>query len=214
MQRLVRLSILMMVFVTPAVAQDSTTNTTQTTTTQTTSTTQTTTKVTATSPSKTEISGGFTLNRYYEITGTTTSMPGWYGDVEHNIIQRWLGAEIQGVGGYTNQGALGNLSVYTLMAGPAFYPFGHRRITPFAHVLIGEGYYRNAIAPSTGFPAQTITHTSLAWAGGGGLDYRVTRKLSIRLAQFDYTELKFMPGTVHENDMRISGGIVYHFGGK
>jgi hypothetical protein len=216
MQRLVRLSFLLMLFVVPAIAQDSTAPPAPdvaATKAPDASAKQTAPPPAPAKPSKTEISGGFTFHRYYEVTSSTTSMPGWYGDVEHNIIQRWLGAEIQGSGGYKSQGVLGNLQIYTLMAGPTFYPFGHRKITPFAHVLLGEGYYRNSIPASTGFPAQLNTHASFAWAGGAGLDLRVSRHLGVRIVQFDYALTKFFGGTVHENDMRFSCGIVYHFGG-
>jgi len=217
MQRLVRLSFLLMLFVMPAMAQDSTAPPAPDV--PAAKAPDASAKKTApppapTSPSKTEISGGFMLHRYYEVTGSTITMPGWYGDVEHNIIQRWLGAEIQGAGGYKNQGTPGTLSIYTLMAGPTFYPLGHRKITLFAHILAGEGYYKNSISPSIGFPAQINTHTSFAWAGGAGLDLKVSKHLAVRVAQFDYAETKFFGGTIHENDMRISAGIVYHLGGR
>jgi hypothetical protein len=217
MQRLVRLSLLLMLFIVPVMAQDSTAPPAPdvpATKAPDTAAKQTAPPKALTKPSKTEISGGFTIHRYYEVTGSTTTMPGWYGDVEHNIIQRWLGAEIQGSGGYKSQGVQGDLQIYTLMVGPTFYPFGHRKITPFAHVLLGEGYYWNSIPASTGFPAQVNTHTSFAWAGGGGLDLRISRHLGVRIVQFDYAETKFFSGTVHENDMRVSVGIVYHFGGN
>jgi hypothetical protein len=164
--------------------------------------------------SRTEISGGFMLHRYNEVSGSTITMPGGYGDVEHNIIQRWLGVEIQGAGGVSSYGTLGNLSIYSIMAGPDFYPFGHRKITFFGHVLAGEGFYRDSIPASTGFPAEVRSYNSFAWTAGAGLDLRISTHLAVRLAQFDYTETKFLGGTVHENDTRISIGIVYHFGKK
>lgn len=209
MQRLLGLSLLLITFAIPAIAQDVPASPPQA---PPAAAPPETPPPAPVIPSKTEISGGFTLNRYNETNGTTTTMPGGYGDVEHNIIQRWLGAELQGVGGFTDQGVLGNLTIYTLMAGPTFYPFGHRKITFFGHILAGEGYYRNSIPASTGFPALVATHTSFAWAGGAGLDLTVSKQLAVRLAQFDYTETKFFGGTVHENNTRISVGIVYHFG--
>jgi opacity protein-like surface antigen len=209
MQRLLGLSFLLIMFAIPAIAQDVPASPPQATPPP---ATQEAPPPAPVIPSKTEISGGFTLNRYNETNGTTTTMPGGYGDVEHNIIQRWLGVELQGVGGFRDQGVLGDLSIYTIMAGPTFYPFGHRKITFFGHILAGEGYYRDSIPPSTGFPALVTTHTSFAWAGGAGLDLAVSKRLAVRLAQFDYTETKFFGGTVHENNTRISIGIVYHFG--
>lgn len=167
------------------------------------------------SVSKTEVSGGFTFHRYYEpASGSSLDLIGGYGDVEHNIIQRWLGAELQASGGYKNRGAPGNVGIFTLMAGPTLYPFGHRKVTFFGHILAGEGYYRNSIAPSSGFPAQVNTYTSLAWGVGAGLDLNISRHAAVRIAQFDYVQTKFLGGTVHESDTRVSVGIVYHFGGR
>src|SRR5580658_4882721 len=107
MQRLLGLSFLLITFAIPAIAQDVPASPPQATPPP---ATQEAPPPVPVIPSKTEISGGFTLNRYNETTGTTTTMPGGYGDVEHNIIQRWLGAELQGVGGFRDQGVLGNLS--------------------------------------------------------------------------------------------------------
>jgi hypothetical protein len=216
MQRLFGLSVLFILFAGPAIAQDvpASSQTPDATKTPAAAAPEDKTPPAATSVSRTEISGGFTFHRYYEISGNTITMPGGYADIEHNIFQRWLGAEIQLSGAYKNQGTLGTLGVYTIMAGPTFYPFGHRRITVFGHLLAGEGFYRNSIAASAGFPAQINTHASLAWTPGAGIDLVVSPRLSVRLAQFDYTQTKFFGGSVHESDTRRSGGIVYHFGVK
>jgi opacity protein-like surface antigen len=218
MQRLFVLSVLLFLFAYPAMAQDApaTTQPADATKAPVASTAQ----DTAAPPtprivSKTEVSGGFAVDRYYEPgNGGNLNLIGGYGDVEHNIIQRWLGAEIEAAGGYKNQGVPGALGIYTIMAGPVFYPLGHRKITAFGHILAGEGYYRDSISPSAGFPAQVITHTSLAWTIGGGLDMKVSRHLGVRVAQFDYEQTKFFGGTVHESNTRISVGFVYHFGAE
>ena len=214
MQRLLGLAVLLTMFAGPAIAQDvpASSQTPDAAKAPVAAAPQDKTAPAATSVSKTEISGGFTFHRYYEITGDTITMPGGYADVEHNILQRWLGAEIQLSGAYKNLGAPGTLEIYTIMAGPTFYPLGHRKITVFGDVLAGEGYYRNSIAASAGFPSQINTHTSLAWGAGGGIDLNVSRRLSVRLVRFDYTKMKFFAGTAHESDTRVSVGIVYHFG--
>jgi len=214
MQKLLGVSILLILFANVAAAQDVPATPQATTPAKDSADSSPQDTATRASISKTEISGGFTLHRYYEISGNTQTMLGGYADIEHNIIQRWLGAEIQVSGGYRNQGAPGKLGIYTVMAGPVLYPLGHRKVTVFGHILVGEGYYRNSIAASAGFPAQVNTRTSFAWTGGGGLDVNVTHHLAVRLAQFDYTQEKFFGGTIHESDTRISVGIVYHFGGR
>jgi len=214
MQKLLGVSILLILFASPAMAQDAPASPQSAAPAKSSTDSAVPDTEARSSVSRTEISGGFTLHRYYEITGNTQTMLGGYADIEHNIIQRWLGAEIQVSGAYKNKGAPGRLGIYSIMAGPTLYPLGHRKITLFAHILAGEGYYRNFISASAGFPSQVNTHTSLAWTAGAGLDVNVSKHLAARLAQFDYTQAKFFGGTVHESDTRISFGIVYHFGGK
>ena len=218
MQRLLGLSVLLILFASPVFAQDvpAGSQTPDATKPPTTSAPQDETPPVAKSVSRTEISGGFTLHRYYDYAGAgqTIAMVGGYADIEHNIIQRWLGAELQVSAAYKDQGAPGKLSIYTVMAGPTFYPLGHRKITVFGHILAGEGFYRDTIAASAGFPSQVNTHTSLAWTPGGGIDLNVSRSLSVRVVQLDYTQTKFSGSTFHDHDTRISAGIVYHFGVK
>jgi hypothetical protein len=218
MQRLVGFSIFLILFANPAFAQDvaAGSQAPDATKSSAASAPQDETPPVAKSVSKTEISGGFTLHRFYDYAGSgqTIVMPGGYADIEHNIIQRWLGAELQISAAYKDQGAPGKLGIYTVMAGPTFYPLGHRKITVFGHILAGEGFYRDTIAASAGFPSQVKTYTSLAWTAGAGLDLSVSKSLSVRLAQFDYVQTKFLGGTVHDHDARISVGIVYHFGVK
>jgi len=218
MQRLFGLSVLLFLFAYPAMAQDApaTTQPADATKAPVASTPQdTAAPPTPRSVSKTEVSGGFAIDRYYEPgNGGNLNLIGGYADLEHNIIQRWLGAEIEAAGGSRNQGLPGTLGLYTILAGPVFYPLGHRKITAFGHILAGEGYYRDSISPSAGFPAQVITRTSLAWTLGGGLDMKISRHLGVRVIQLDYEQTKFFGGSVHESNTRVSFGIVYHFGGE
>lgn len=218
MQRLLGLSVFLFLFAIPAMAQETTGTAPPADATKTPPAAvpqDTAAPPSPSSVSKTEVSGGFALNHYYEPgSGGTLNLIGGYGDIEHNIIQRWLGAEIQAAGGYRNQGVPGTLGIYTIMAGPVFYPLGHRKFTVFGHILAGEGFYRDSIKASVGFPAQVDTHTSLAWTVGAGLDMKLSRHLGVRLAQFDYAQTKFFGGTVHESSTRIAIGIVYHFGGE
>jgi hypothetical protein len=49
--------------------------------------------------------------------------------------------------------------------------------------------------------------TSFAMALGGGLDLRVSKRIDVRLVQFDYTPTFFGPG--RQDNFRISAGIVF-----
>jgi len=166
-----------------------------------------------------EISAGYTIHRFYQpdatVGETSPTMQGWYADVEHNIFKRWLGVEAQASAGYKNQGPGGKLSVYTVMAGPTLYPFGHRKFTLFGHILVGEGYYRNVIPNSAAdFPGTTLSSTTFNWAGGAGLDIALSRRWALRLPMVEYASSDYFKTVHRQSDTRISFGVVYRFGGK
>ena len=73
-----------------------------------------------------------------------------------------------------------------------------RKISPFVHVLLGDG--RSSVFG--------VTSKTFAVAIGGGVDYRVTDLISIRMAQFDV-----ITGATKQtsSDGRFSAGIVFHF---
>ncbi|HUY12428.1 MAG TPA: hypothetical protein VMX16_02205 [Terriglobia bacterium] len=92
------------------------------------------------------------------------------------------------------------------------------RVTPFVHVLAGETSGSAAGLPLgapciKGLPcpgAATITQTSFAGVVGGGLDVKLTRHISVRVIQADYLFTNFSGG--HQNDTRISAGVVFTLG--
>jgi peptidoglycan-associated lipoprotein len=50
---------------------------------------------------------------------------------------------------------------------------------------------------------------------GGGLDLRANRRFSVRLVEADYLLTTFDNGTNnHQNNLRVSAGVVMHFGEK
>jgi predicted metalloprotease with PDZ domain len=68
-------------------------------------------------------------------------------------------------------------------------------------------------------PGLTKSDTAFAMAFGGELDVTVAKALSVRLFQADYlfTKHDFSAGVqgvaTHQNNIRLSAGIVYSFGG-
>jgi hypothetical protein len=77
----------------------------------------------------------------------------------------------------------------TLLAGPR-WSFGARRLVPYAKVLVGGGRFD--------FPYGFGYGTYLVVAPGAGLDLRVTRRLRLRLADFEYQEWPgFTFGAIH-----------------
>jgi opacity protein-like surface antigen len=78
-------------------------------------------------------------------------------------------------------------------------------LSPFAQVLFGGERISNS---ASGFGS--TSDSSFAMAFGGGADYEMTNHVAIRLIQAEYLYTKF--GGTHQNNARISAGIVYRWG--
>ena len=168
---------------------------------------------------KYELEGGYTYRSFYPPSAPRFGMNGWNATLDYNW-KHWLGLVADGTGTYKDQGVIGNTAIYTLMAGPRGYFFGHRhRLIPFGQVLFGVGYERQHIPLNGGFSPKTNTSTAWVWAGGGGVDVRVTTHWAVRAFEFDYEKTHFsdFSGAVlnpAESNRRISVGIVFRWGEK
>jgi opacity protein-like surface antigen len=161
-----------------------------------------------------EISGGYTSRGNYQADGTKPYYNGFYASVDRNIFH-WLGAEAAFTRTSKNQGVLiGDSRVYTLMAGPAFFPFGHRKVTLFGHVLFGLGRESITYPAFAGVAQQTNTYNVNAWEVGGGLDWNKWKHWSIRLIEGDFGGANFTGVKANSGSVRISVGAVYRFGHK
>jgi hypothetical protein len=109
---------------------------------------------------------------------------------------------------------------YTYLFGPRVSFRNHTRITPFAQALFG-GMHASEVTLSnctgggcTPLPAEN----KFAMTAGGGLDIGVSRHFAVRLVQAEYLMTSFKNlGTgadARQNDMRLSSGIVFRFGGN
>jgi len=165
---------------------------------------------------KAEISGGFTYRTYYG-PGKSIGMVGGYGSYTYNFF-RWLGleGEFLGVSGtFKVQPPPESLHVFTALAGPKIYPFGHHKLDPFGHFLYGEGISVTDIPEFADFGPKTIVNHVQAWQVGGGLDLSLKQHWAVRLVELDYASAKFLGKTVpNQGSKRVSFGITYRFGAK
>ena len=160
-----------------------------------------------------EISGGYSLRVFTQPNAVRIGLKGGYGSFEYKIRSR-ISAAAEISGGVRNSGVNGDLSIYSVLVGAQLYPFRHRRtLTPFAHVLLGEGFYRDSYPAYAGFPHQVTTDAAFTWEAGGGIDLTHSTHWSIRLIQLDYAPTKFL-GYKSQTNYRGSIGIVYRFGEK
>jgi hypothetical protein len=162
---------------------------------------------------KLELSGGYTYRKFYFPNGTTVGMKGWYGSVDYNIFSR-LGVSVEASGVRKNRGLPGDTTIYSFLVGPQIYPLGHRNLTPFVHVLFGEGYYRNVVPSFGGFTGPVQTITTSTWQAGGGVDFYIKKHLGIRVFEADYGTIKVFGHPIDRGSGRVSFGVVYRFGGK
>lgn len=90
------------------------------------------------------------------------------------------------------------------------------RFKPFAHVLLGVGRTTSssgdfqcspgANCPAA-FPTGSYKNTGFAGALGGGLDYRINKRIQVRLFQVDFNPVSTGFGT--NKNVRLGAGIVF-----
>jgi hypothetical protein len=112
-----------------------------------------------------------------------------------------------------------NGGVITYLFGPRFSFRQHDRFTPFAQVLFGGAHASEVILSPCTFSCTLLpVQNTLAITAGGGLDIKVHRHFAIRIIQAEYLMTRFQDfstgGSASQNDMRLSSGIVFRFGGN
>ena len=101
----------------------------------------------------------------------------------------------------------------TYMGGPVIYPIRHRRYDIYAQVLLGGARETGVNVDANGDLIRGYVNR-FAWAGGGGLQYRVTPSLSVR-GGVDYLRSSFFNSNViqtGQSNLRTSVSVVYTFG--
>jgi outer membrane protein OmpA-like peptidoglycan-associated protein len=99
--------------------------------------------------------------------------------------------------------------VASYMFGPRVSFRGDSRVTPYLQVLLG-GVHTGT------FLGTPPSHNGFAIAGGGGLDWTLSRRVALRLPQLEYlfTTVNTHQATfeAHQRDLRASAGLVFRFG--
>jgi opacity protein-like surface antigen len=105
------------------------------------------------------------------------------------------------------------------MAGPRL-SFRYSRVTPFAQALFG-GVHASQVTLSncTGVLCTPLpSENAFAMTAGGGIDLRIHRHVAIRIVQAEYLMTNFADLSTGnrdtQNDMRLSSGLVFGFGGN
>lgn len=104
--------------------------------------------------------------------------------------------------------------LFTYMAGPAFYPVRMRNMNVYTQVLFG-GARETGVNLSTDGELLRGYVNKFAWAAGGGVQYHITRSLSLRVGA-DYLRTSFFNPQVKvvgQSGINPSASLIYTFGG-
>ena len=143
-------------------------------------------------------------------SGESFSLNGGEASATYHI-KDWISG-VADFAGYHNanilgRGADGTLSTY--LFGPRFSYRSYHHATPFAETLFGVAHGSASIAGVAG-----PTQNAFAMAIGGGVDYKLSNRFSLRPLQVDYLFTRFKEGTPdaqNQNNLRASTGFVIHF---
>jgi peptidoglycan-associated lipoprotein len=104
------------------------------------------------------------------------------------------------------------LSVFTV--GGRYRPWPESHWSPFAQVLLGAAHASGSLVEGD-TPAASDGSLRFASLAGGGIDYWLNDRWSIRAFEADYLLTTYSNRTNgRQNNLRISVGAAYHFGGR
>ncbi len=108
-----------------------------------------------------------------------------------------------------------SLTLSTFTTGVRYLPpMGRSSLQPFGQVLVGLAHSSGTLVQGSN-PGAANAGTAFASNLGGGLDLRLTPRFSVRLIEADYLLTTFDNGSNdHQNNVRVSAGVVVHFGEK
>jgi outer membrane immunogenic protein len=165
--------------------------------------------------SRVELYGGY----YYARFNINANLPGVApsatyngygggGQFEYNA-NNWIGV----VGDLAGYGATSKVNgalvggAFTYLFGPRVN-FRHGKVMPFAQTLFGGIRTTDGIGESG-------PENNFAMTVGGGVDFKVSTRVSVRPVQAEYFMTRLPNGLNNrENNLRIGAGIILRLGGK
>ena len=128
-------------------------------------------------------------------------------------ITRIIGVGAEFIGGFGSDETAGNVNIddhrYIYLFGPRLNFWPTPKVRVFGEALMGG--VRAELEASNGFATQRITGDAFASVVGGGVDWRFAQHFYWRVLQADYLRMNFQG---QENNLRLSTGLVFTFGGK
>lgn len=125
-------------------------------------------------------------------------------------LNRWLSARVDITGGHANNiGPLGqNLTLLTYTAGPQV-SYRLHRFLPHAEFMVGGAHGSDSYFPETATFSSSAA--SFALNTGGGLDYRLNQRFTLRPVEVQYLHTAFPnAGNNKQNQFIGEAGIVWN----
>lgn len=167
--------------------------------------------VTASAQSKIDASVSYELRRSNGPAGECGcfNLQGGRVDGSYRVFKRFaVAVEISGAHASNITGSGLDLSLLTYMAGPRYSLHLKHGLNPFAQFLAGGVHGFDSTFPHPAGASSSAN--SFAFTAGGGLDYALSRHISVRVAQIDYLRT-YLPNNANgeQNSLRVGAGIVF-----
>ena len=139
-------------------------------------------------------------------------MEGGAAELGANVWKGWgIAADVMGA----HVGAVGNgnvpLSLVITTFGPRYRWHADRKWSAYGEGLIGDANAFHTVIPSPS--GAQVSGNSMAIQVGGGVDYSVNHRVSVRLLDAAWLRTQFSNATDNvQNNLRLGAGIVVRFG--
>lgn len=139
-------------------------------------------------------------------------MNGGSAQITRNFKGHWgVTADISGVHSAQMPGTTVGLDLVSVVFGPRYtitLPRQHMRV--YGEALVGEAFGRNSLFPEK----QSFTDSahSFAFLTGGGIDYRLTKRISWRAVNAHWLRTSLANGAnMVQNNLRVGSGVALRF---
>jgi outer membrane immunogenic protein len=104
-----------------------------------------------------------------------------------------------------------DLTLTSYVFGPRYYWRSHRKVMPFTQVLLGGVHANDSLALQVA--GQQVSQNAFATKVGGGLDWPINQRFSLRPFEANYFLTHFANGVNdHQNNLQLGAGVVLRFG--
>jgi hypothetical protein len=150
----------------------------------------------------------------------TNGPPGYCGCINLNgggiaYVRPLSGSDFSLIGSLraTHAGAIGalgyDLTLFTYTAGARYLPrMKHAYLQPYGELELGGVHASGSLASAPSLAGKGISN-SFAATAGGGINLNLHQRISFKLIEAEYLTTNYANGdTDHQNDLRLSGGLV------